>query len=56
MLPRPIDLIRFATDASPYRLFPKVIVIARNVDVGQTVAASMFRSPDGKIRQLRFDN
>jgi D-lactate dehydrogenase len=32
VLHRPIDLIRFATDASPYRLFPKVIVIARNVD------------------------
>ena len=31
MLTRPIDLIRYATDASPYRLFPKVIVIARNV-------------------------
>ena len=32
VLTRPIDLIRFATDASPYRLFPKVIVLARNVD------------------------
>jgi D-lactate dehydrogenase len=32
VLTRPIDLIRFATDASPYRLFPKVIVIARTVD------------------------
>jgi len=32
VLTRPIDLIRFATDASPYRLFPKAIVIARNVD------------------------
>jgi D-lactate dehydrogenase len=32
VLARPIDIIRFATDASPYRLFPKVIVIARNVD------------------------
>jgi D-lactate dehydrogenase len=32
VLSRPIDLIRFATDASPYRLFPKVVVIARNVD------------------------
>ena len=31
VLTRPIDLIRYATDASPYRLFPKVIVIARNV-------------------------
>ena len=32
VLTRPIDLVRFATDASPYRLFPKAIVIARNVD------------------------
>jgi D-lactate dehydrogenase len=32
VLTRPIDLVRFATDASPYRLFPKVIVIARNVE------------------------
>ena len=32
VLTRPIDLVRFATDASPYRLFPKVVVIARNVD------------------------
>lgn len=32
VLTRPIDLIRFATDASPYRLFPKVVVIARHAD------------------------
>src|SRR6516164_1219030 len=32
VLCRPIDLIRFATDASPYRLFPKVVVVARNLD------------------------
>src|SRR6516225_7919881 len=32
VLARPIDLIRYATDASPYRLFPKVVVIARTVD------------------------
>jgi len=31
VLTRPIDLVRFATDASPYRLFPKVVVIAHNV-------------------------
>src|SRR6516165_3852722 len=29
VLCRPIDLIRFATDASPYRLFPKVVDYAR---------------------------
>jgi D-lactate dehydrogenase len=32
VLTHPIDLIRYATDASPYRLFPKVVVIARNVE------------------------
>src|ERR1700692_2546032 len=32
VLTRPIDLVRFATDASPYRLFPKVIVIVRIED------------------------
>jgi D-lactate dehydrogenase len=32
VLTRTIDLIRYATDASPYRLFPKVVVIARTVD------------------------
>ena len=32
MLTRAIDLIRFATDASPYRLFPKAVVIAGGID------------------------
>ena len=32
VLSRPIDLIRYATDASPYRLFPKVVVIARDIE------------------------
>jgi len=32
VLSRPIDLIRYAADASPYRLFPKVVVIAHNVE------------------------
>src|SRR5271165_2089380 len=32
VLSRPIDLVRYATDASPYRLFPKVVVIAQNVE------------------------
>jgi hypothetical protein len=30
VLARPIDLIRYATDASPYRLFPKVVVVAQD--------------------------
>ena len=29
VLTRPIDLIRYASDASPYRLIPKVVVMAR---------------------------
>ena len=32
VLSRPIDLVRYASDASPYRLFPKVVVIAQNVE------------------------
>src|SRR5215510_11589970 len=30
VLSRTIDLIRFASDASPYRMFPKVVVLPRN--------------------------
>lgn len=33
VLARPIDLVRYATDASPYRLFPKVIVVAQSATV-----------------------
>ncbi len=29
---RPLDLVRYASDASPYRLFPKVVVMARDAD------------------------
>ncbi len=32
VLTRAIDLVRFATDASPYRLFPKAVVIAGGID------------------------
>jgi D-lactate dehydrogenase len=35
---RIIDLIRYATDASPYRMFPKVVVAPRTV----AEVASMF--------------
>ncbi|MFL5821909.1 MAG: FAD-binding and (Fe-S)-binding domain-containing protein [Solirubrobacteraceae bacterium] len=31
VLPRAIDLIRYASDASPYRLFPSAVVMARDV-------------------------
>jgi D-lactate dehydrogenase len=32
VLARATDLVRYASDASPYRLFPKVVVMARDVD------------------------
>ena len=32
MLSRVSDLVRFATDASPYRMFPKVVVLPRDLD------------------------
>lgn len=32
VLSRPIDLVRYATDASPYRLFPKAVVMAHDVE------------------------
>ena len=39
VLARPIDLIRYATDASPYRLFPKVVVVAQDTDDVRKVLA-----------------
>ena len=32
VLTRALDLIRYASDASPYRLFPKAVVLAHDVD------------------------
>ena len=32
VLSRPIDLLRYASDASPYRLFPKAVIVAQDVD------------------------
>jgi D-lactate dehydrogenase len=32
LLTRAIDLVSYASDASPYRLFPKVVVMARDAD------------------------
>jgi D-lactate dehydrogenase len=37
VLDRAIDLVRFATDASPYRMFPQVVVLSRSVDDVQAV-------------------
>ncbi len=39
VLSRPIDLVRFATDASPYRMFPRVVVLSRSVEDVQKVLA-----------------
>ncbi len=39
VLTRPIDLVRYASDASPYRMFPKAVVIARHVDDVRQVLA-----------------
>jgi D-lactate dehydrogenase len=39
VLHRAIDLVRYASDASPYRLLPAVVVMAHDVeDVGKTIA------------------
>ena len=39
VLSRPGDLIRYASDASPYRLFPQAVVMARDAeDVGKVLA------------------
>jgi len=39
VLSRPGDLIRYASDASPYRLFPRAVVMARDAeDVGKVLA------------------
>jgi D-lactate dehydrogenase len=39
VLHRPTDLVRFATDASPYRMFPSAVVLSRSIqDVQQVLA------------------
>jgi D-lactate dehydrogenase len=39
VLSRPGDLVRYASDASPYRLFPQVVVMARDAeDIGKVLA------------------
>jgi len=39
VLGRPLDLLRYASDASPYRLFPKAVVLARHVDDVRAILA-----------------
>ena len=46
VLGRAIDLVRFATDASPYRMFPKVVVLARAVEDIQRVLRLRQRARD----------
>ena len=39
VLTRVLDLVRYASDASPYRLLPKAVVMARDTgDVAKTLA------------------
>jgi D-lactate dehydrogenase len=45
VLTRAVDLVRFATDASPYRMFPQAVVLSRSVqDVQQVLAYAHRRS------------
>ena len=39
VLSRAIDLVKFASDASPYRMFPKVVVFPRDVEEVRQVFA-----------------
>ena len=45
---RALDLVRYASDASPYRLFPKAVVMAR--DAGRRRQGARLRPPDGRSR------
>ena len=50
VLHRAIDLVRFASDASPYRLIPQVIVLPRTTDD----IVKLFRYCRETGRQRRF--
>ena len=39
VLTRAIDLVRYASDASPYRMFPQAVVVARGIDDVRSVLA-----------------
>src|SRR3954453_17827395 len=45
VLTRPIDLVRYASDASPYRLIPKVVVMAH--DTGDIAKVFSYASRTG---------
>jgi D-lactate dehydrogenase len=45
ILGRPIDIVRYATDASPYRLFPQAVVMAHDAADVATVLAFARRHP-----------
>src|ERR1700760_4670248 len=45
VLARPGDLVKYASDASPYRLFPRAVVVAKEVeDVAKILAFGRQRS------------
>src|SRR5215510_14368862 len=53
VLSRTIDLIRFASDASPYRMFPKVVVLPRHeADVKKIFAYAKEKSVPVTIRSV----
>src|SRR5919106_171376 len=50
VLTRVLDLVRYASDASPYRVLPKAVVMARDVDDSySTVRSLTFVLPSGTV-------
>jgi D-lactate dehydrogenase len=51
VLSRPLDLLRYASDASPYRMFPKAVVLARDAaDVRALLALARDRGESVTFR------
>ncbi len=54
---RVTDLVKYATDASPYRLFPQVVIVAENVDqVAKTIQYAKQNQPFGHVPGIRFES
>jgi D-lactate dehydrogenase len=51
VLSRAIDLVRYATDASPYRLIPQAVVVAR--DAADVSAVMRFAAREGRSLVFR---
>src|SRR3954463_4479731 len=51
VLARPVDLVRYASDASPYRRLPQVVVMAR--DTGDVVKVLGHARPTGSPLTFR---